>query len=259
MRVASSPFRFFISLFLTVSSVSMAATLRIELSTHQVSEAAGADAVRASIEIDAPRETDLPLRLIVSDPLKIGLPGPIVIEAGNTNTEVGLDVVNDWEVDGTSDVTLTASADGFEDAVATLAVTDDDTAETRALGGKFFGELPAGVYHVKSDLVVDEGYALVIAPSATLYFDDQTGLIVRGSLIATNSNRSGIRFLSSSAQPEPGSWRGIAINNSSDTEARLEGVEVSHAEIGIAFTQTPRNPRPFLSKAPTCMTVCWTE
>ncbi|MEB3213859.1 MAG: malectin domain-containing carbohydrate-binding protein, partial [Leptolyngbyaceae bacterium] len=70
----------------------------------------------------------LTVNLSSDDTSEATVPATVEIAAGQTSATFQLTGVDDADVDGTQTPTITASASGFTEATATLAVTDDDVA-----------------------------------------------------------------------------------------------------------------------------------
>jgi hypothetical protein len=73
----------------------------------------------------------LPVSLTSDDPSEATVPGLVTIPWGQSTAEFPIDAVDDAVMDGTQVVTMTASATGYADALATLDVADDDRAGLR--------------------------------------------------------------------------------------------------------------------------------
>ena len=68
----------------------------------------------------------LTVALASSDPSEVVVPPTVEIPAGQTSATFQITAVDDAVIDGTQMPTITASANGFSDGMATLEVTDDD-------------------------------------------------------------------------------------------------------------------------------------
>ena len=93
-----------------------------------------------------------------------------------------------------------------------------------------------GPWHVTEDLIVEEGATLTIEPGTTLYFDEATRLIVRGTLIAEGLPMKQIRFTvdpEAVADPDqPGGgplWGGIQFPGTMSDQNRIAHVDIDYA------------------------------
>ncbi len=84
---------------------------------------AGAGAVR----IAGPMSTNLAVSLTSDDPTEATVPAAITILAGQTFANFDVTIVDDSEVDGTHVTTITASAAGFNNGSASIAVSDNES------------------------------------------------------------------------------------------------------------------------------------
>jgi hypothetical protein len=77
-----------------------------------------------TITRNTPPTNALPVSLTSSPAGEASLPATVIIAAGQTSTNVVVTGINDGKPDGAQEVTLTASASGFQSATAPLTVTE---------------------------------------------------------------------------------------------------------------------------------------
>jgi Fungalysin metallopeptidase (M36)/Viral BACON domain/Fungalysin/Thermolysin Propeptide Motif len=80
-----------------------------------------------TIDLPAAAATDTTVELASSSPLALAVPPSVVIPAGQLSTTFPLTPVNNATVSGPISVSLTATASGITQAMATTEVRDDDT------------------------------------------------------------------------------------------------------------------------------------
>lgn len=83
---------------------------------------------QGQITIFSPREKDLIVSLVNSDPSEITVPETVTIPAGQTSVTFDIGIVDDSELDLTQPAVVTASADGHVPDSALLQVVDNETA-----------------------------------------------------------------------------------------------------------------------------------
>ena len=108
------------------SSNDMDPILEAIFDTLVVSEDAGAEAIFVDVVTPEPVSTDLVLNISISDGTELAGPITEIIPAGDDFIFFELDAVDDALVDGNQSVTVTISAAGFQDAVQTIVVTDNE-------------------------------------------------------------------------------------------------------------------------------------
>jgi len=79
-----------------------------------------------TVGISGTLPVNLTVTLASSDPSQFSVPSSIVIPAGSTSASFSATSVDDAATDGTQDVTVTASATGFQSATAETAAYDND-------------------------------------------------------------------------------------------------------------------------------------
>jgi subtilisin family serine protease len=72
--------------------------------------------------------SDLHVVLFSSDTSAVEVPSQVIIPAGETSATFDLNLVDDFLLDGTQTVTVTASAPGYPSAIDTIQVNDNETA-----------------------------------------------------------------------------------------------------------------------------------
>ncbi|MEW6671516.1 MAG: GNA1162 family protein [Thermodesulfobacteriota bacterium] len=99
-------------------------------------------------------------------------------------------------------------------------------------------------YMVQSDLSVNPGGAVFMAPGVKLVFAPNTALVVDGGdLFAYGSGEKPIEFSSQSQGRHPGSWRGIVLNGAKRSD--LRHVTIEGAVVGL----TVRDSAPSIAAA----------
>ena len=96
--------------------------------------------------------------------------------------------------------------------VSAFAV-DGDPMQGSIIGGEISGFLKKdnSPYLVKETLVVPEGKALVIEAGTEIYFNENTGVDVRGGSIAVMGERNNLVVMGSAEGDKP--WNGIFVLN----------------------------------------------
>jgi len=104
------------------------AGLHLQAGVEFVSENAGDAAVQWTLSrVGADLSGDLQVTLASSDTSELVLPGSVVIPAQQAAMTFTADVIDDHLLDGSQQVTVTASASSFEDVVTTIEITDYET------------------------------------------------------------------------------------------------------------------------------------
>lgn len=67
-------------------------------------------------------------------------------------------------------------------------------------------------YIVTGDIAVFQNYTLTIEPGVIVKFEDNTQLIIRGSIVAIGNNSNNITFTSNNPNPQKGSWNRIELD-----------------------------------------------
>src|SRR5262249_34735759 len=83
--------------------------------------------------VAAPLSTNLTVTLSSGDTTEITVPLNVTILAGSTNAAFDITVVDDNELDGTQNPTITATAPGFSSPTATMAINDNESAVLRVV------------------------------------------------------------------------------------------------------------------------------
>lgn len=87
-------------------------------------------------------------------------------------------------------------------------------------------------YVVTDNLTVEENQVLVIEPGVKLQFAPGTGLYVKGQFVAAGTSENEVEFVSAAGDSKNGSWKGVFITGSEESEIR--NASISGAENGIA-------------------------
>ena len=86
----------------------------------------GADSIFATVSREGDLTNALTVNLASSDTSEATVPTKVTIPAGADNLEFRITIVDDSQVDGYQVLTITASAAGYSNGVATLTVTDNE-------------------------------------------------------------------------------------------------------------------------------------
>ena len=93
-------------------------------------------------------------------------------------------------------------------------------------------------YIISTDLTILKGATLTLLPGVELLFEQGTGLICKGNLIAKGTSDNKIKFLPKSQISTAGQWIGITMNNAATTYSAdsmyLSGSVFSECEISSA-------------------------
>ncbi len=97
-------------------------------------------------------------------------------------------------------------------------------------------------YYVLDDVTVEEDVTLSIQPGVKIIFMNNSGLIVKGMMIADGaSSDSLITFTSGQEFPKPGDWKGILFKNTNNDKSQLRYTKVEYGEVGVdCFSSSPR-------------------
>jgi hypothetical protein len=90
------------------------------------------------LSISAVLPTNLVVTLSSSDTTEVTVPPTVIVPAGQTNVTFDITIIDDNLLDGTQTATVTATASGYANGRATIAVADNETATLQVL-------LPASV------------------------------------------------------------------------------------------------------------------
>jgi len=108
---------------LTVTDINTPA-LSVSVNANSVNENATNHAATATITTNDPSDTPLVVTLLSNTTGKLTVPATVTIPAGQTSVTVPLTVIQDYQIDGNANVTITATAAGFADGTAIINVVD---------------------------------------------------------------------------------------------------------------------------------------
>ncbi len=217
----------------------LAAHLTLQLDVTTVSEGAGVAAITATLaRVEAPSVTAaLDVAISVDDADELFFPSTVTIPANATETTFSIDTINDAVIDVAALVVMTAAASGFDPAMVSVTVTDDDTATDKIIGGRLSGSFPSDTYTISHDLVVPADRVMTLAAGSTLLFPAGQGIDVEGTLTAVGDTSNAITFGSSSATPTAGDWTGVTISSDTgQTATELAHVLIEYATTGVDVT-----------------------
>ncbi len=109
---------------------STAAALTLRVPT-QASEDSGILSNAGTVSIPRSLASDLVILLSSSDSSQVGLPGSVVIPAGETSTSFDITIIDDGEVDGPQRVLITASTEDGSSADGAMEIKDNDPGQVR--------------------------------------------------------------------------------------------------------------------------------
>jgi hypothetical protein len=101
------------------------ATLSIEVPAF-VTEGDGWLPLRGKVSLSAPPDRDITVYLGSEDMTEVILPATVVIMAGQTSALFSIQVLDDWEVDGTQEVVISASVPGWGAEARRIDVEDNE-------------------------------------------------------------------------------------------------------------------------------------
>jgi hypothetical protein len=105
-----------------------AASLTLSITPTTFSEAAGASAATGTVSRSGSTTNPLTITLSSNDTTEANVPTTVTIAAGETSATFAVEAVDDTVLDGTQNVTITASAAGFSNSTASVTVTDNEVA-----------------------------------------------------------------------------------------------------------------------------------
>jgi predicted extracellular nuclease len=103
-------------------------TLSLSIAPNTFSEAAGASAATGTITRTGSTTNALTVTLSSNDTTEATVPNTVIIAAGQASATFAVSAVDDALVDGSQNVTITASATSFSNVTTSLTVTDNDVA-----------------------------------------------------------------------------------------------------------------------------------
>jgi len=101
------------------------ATLSIEV-PPLVTESDGWLPLRGQVSLSAPPDRDITVYLSSEDMTEVIVPATVVIMAGQTTAPFSIQVLDDWEVDGSQEVVITASVPGWGSEARRIDVEDNE-------------------------------------------------------------------------------------------------------------------------------------
>ncbi|WP_016952608.1 ExeM/NucH family extracellular endonuclease [Anabaena sp. PCC 7108] len=109
----------------------LADSLSLSILPNSFSEAAGISAATGTITRTGSNLNPLAVTLSSNDTSEATVPTTVIIAAGQDSATFTVDAVDDALVDGSQNVTITASATGFSNVTTNVTVTDDDFVITK--------------------------------------------------------------------------------------------------------------------------------
>ncbi|MBD2293085.1 ExeM/NucH family extracellular endonuclease [Anabaena sphaerica FACHB-251] len=106
-------------------------TLNLTITPDNFSEIAGVNAATGTITRTGDTNNALTVTLNSNDTTEATVATTVIIAAGQNNATFAVNAVDDAVVDGSQNVTITATATGFIDVTADVTVTDDEFAITK--------------------------------------------------------------------------------------------------------------------------------
>ncbi|MCC6473479.1 MAG: Ig-like domain-containing protein, partial [Burkholderiales bacterium] len=106
-------------------------TLTVTIDKSVIGESAGPNAATGTVTRNTPPTEDLTVFLSSTDTTEATVPESVVIPAGETQASFAVAAVNDGVQDGTQNVTLVASAGGYNAGSVAIQVTDRQIADLR--------------------------------------------------------------------------------------------------------------------------------
>ncbi|MCB1100493.1 MAG: hypothetical protein KDN22_33325, partial [Verrucomicrobiae bacterium] len=120
------------------------------------------------------------VNLTNSDPSEAGIPSTVTIAAGNASATFGITGVDDAVVDGSQNVTVTATTIGYLDGTASLQVTDDDVAALILTVDR--GTISEAAGAAAATATVTRNSETSSALSVSVSIDDTTEIAVPGTV-----------------------------------------------------------------------------
>jgi hypothetical protein len=84
--------------------------------------------VTATVSLPAPTASDLTVNLVSSDTSEATVPATVTIPSGQSSATFPVTILNDTELDGKQNTTITVTAAGYDSASAVISVYDNETA-----------------------------------------------------------------------------------------------------------------------------------
>ena len=137
--------------------------------------------------------------------------------------------------DGTGDIVASSFVEVWREMESRQVVNSDLPADTITTW-----TLANSPYHVQGEITVPDDASLVIEPGVSVYFDEQSELIVRGTLTAQGTEHRRIRFTADPAAPHvpdrpglpdgPPRWAGIHFERSRSSANVIAFADVEFAQ-----------------------------
>ena len=145
-----------------------------------VTESDGWLPLRGKVDLNAPPDRDITVYLSSQDTTEVIVPATVVIPAGQTSAPFSIQVLDDWEVDGTREVMISATVPGWGSEARRIDVEDNEpmdlfieVAQETSVDGESSGR--KGMVRILRDLPFD----LVV----DLFSDDPSGVAVPAFVI----------------------------------------------------------------------------
>ena len=129
-------------------------TLSLSIADASVSEAAGAAATSATVTRTDPRG-ELVVALTSDDTSEATVPATVTMLDGQSSATFEVAAVDDSDVDGTQNVTISAVATGYTGATDILSVSDDDVPLVTIIDNGDSGFTQTGFSYLNSEQVSD--------------------------------------------------------------------------------------------------------
>jgi alpha-tubulin suppressor-like RCC1 family protein len=193
------------------------ATLSIEV-PPLVTESDGWLPLRGQVSLSAPPDKDITVYLSSEDMTEVIVPATVVIMAGQTTAPFSIQVLDDWEVDGTQEVVITASVPGWGSEARRIDVEDNEPVnlflgveEDNGVNGKSPSRkgmvtiLRALPFDLVVDLLSDDPSELAVPPFVILPAGETTAVF---DLAVDESRRANSREVTLTASA-PGWSQGV--------------------------------------------------
>jgi hypothetical protein len=164
------------------------ATLSIAL-PPAATEGDGVLANAGTVCVSAPVSTNVVVSLSSSDTTEIVVPSSVTISTGQTNATFNVTVVDDNQIDGPQNATVTAHVPGWTDGNAAITVLDNENTNLTVTLPSFFRE---GQGQVSSGCTVRISGTLASALTVNLLSSDTTELAAPASVTISAGQTSAV-------------------------------------------------------------------